>query len=148
MSLANQMETAGHGTGIIPTTMSDTSPLSSPPSSPAAPPPHGPHLGDEVKAQARGFIGSLLDFSFQSFVTPKIIKLVYFLILIGVALGALIFLVTSFAAGGVGIVIGIIGAPIMLLLGAVIGRVYVEIIMLAFKILETLQRIEANLRQH
>ena len=124
--------------------MSDTTPptSASPPS--ASPPPHAHHVSDEVKAQAKGFLGSLMDFSFESFVTPKIIKVLYALMLLGVALSALMFLVTSFAAGVAGVVIGLIAAPIMLALGIVFCRVYVEIIMLAFKILETLQRIESK----
>ncbi len=99
----------------------------------------------EVQSQAKGFFGSLTDFSFESFVTPKIIKLVYFLILIGVCFSALGFLVKStIQSGAIGFIIGVIGAPLILILGAVLGRVYVEIIMLAFKMLETLQRIEAK----
>ena len=35
-------------------------------------------------------MGSILDFSFENFVTPKIIKVVYFLMLAGVALSALV----------------------------------------------------------
>lgn len=99
----------------------------------------------DVQNQAKGFLGSLTDFSFENFVTPKIIKLVYFLILIGVCFSSLGFLVKSTIQGGViGFFIGVIGAPIILIIGAVLGRVYVEIIMLAFKMLETLQRIEAK----
>ncbi len=102
-------------------------------------------IANEVNNEAKGFFASLTDFSFESFVTPKIIKLVYFLILIGVSFSALAFLVSSaMTKGAVGFIIGLIGAPIILILGAVMGRVYVEIIMLAFKILQTLQRIEAK----
>lgn len=127
--------------------MSDTVSPSPPPPSPPGPP--GPHLNEQIKVQAKGFAGSLLDFSFEHFVTPTIIKVIYGLMLLGVALGALMFLVTSIAAGSaVGVLIGLIGAAIMLVLGAVFARVYVEIIMLAFKILETLQRIESKLRQN
>jgi len=98
----------------------------------------------DVASQARGFVGALLDFRFESFVTPKIIKVIYFLMLLGVAGSALLFLVTSMAGGAMGVVIGLVGAPLMLVIGAVLARVYVEIIMLAFKMLETLQRIEAK----
>jgi hypothetical protein len=108
------------------------------------PPQSAAQVTDEVKAQAQGFVGSILDFSFESFVTPKIIKLVYFIMLAGVALAAFAFLVGNILRGGLGAIIGLIGAPIVLVLGAVLARVYVEIVMLAFKILETLQRIESK----
>lgn len=108
-------------------------------------PPSTPPLTNEVSSQAQGFMGAILDFSFESFVTPKIIKVVYFLMLAGVALSALVFFLTSLFKGGVvGVFTGLIGAPLMLVLGAVAARVYVEIVMLAFKMLETLQRIEAK----
>ena len=97
-------------------------------------------------AQAKGFIGSIFDFSFESFVTPKIVKLVYFLMLVGVAIGSLFMLVSGLYQGGTSAVIALIGAPIMLILGAVISRVYVELVMLAFKMLETLQKIESKQR--
>lgn len=103
-----------------------------------------PLVPPEVTEQAKGLLGSLLDFRFESFVTPKIIKVIYFLMLLGVAAGSLLFLVSSISSGLMGLVIGLIGAPIMLVIGAVLARVYVEIIMLAFKMLETLQRIEAK----
>jgi hypothetical protein len=108
-------------------------------------PPPAPQISNDVSSQAQGFMGSILDFSFESFVTPKIIKLVYFLMLAGVALSALIFFLSSLFKGGVvGIFAGLIGAPLMLILGAVAARVYVEIVMIAFKVLETLQKIEAK----
>ena len=122
----------------------DTPPPSPPPSPPPAPPPTGQQIADEVTAQAKGFLGSLLDFSFTSFITPKLVKLLYFLMLLGVAAGTLAFLVASIMAGGFGVVMGLVGAPIMLVLGAVFARVYVEVIMLAFKMLETLKSIESK----
>ena len=41
-------------------------------------------------AAEKGFLGSLFDFSFKSFVTPKIIKVLYVLFTIWTALVALI----------------------------------------------------------
>jgi hypothetical protein len=111
-----------------------------PPSSSPSP----SRIADDVKAEAKGFVGSILDFTFSSFVTPKIIKLFYFLMLAGVALGSTVFLVANLFRGGSAVLVGLIGAPIMLILGAVLARVYVEIIMLAFKVLETLQKIESK----
>ena len=108
------------------------------------PPPSATQVADDVKAEAKGLLGSILDFSFNSFVTPKIIKLFYFLMLAGTALGALSFLAMNLFRGGSGVIVGLIGAPIMLILGAVMARVYEEIIMLAFKMLETLQKIESK----
>ena len=107
-------------------------------------PPSASQLANDVSNQAKGFFASLLDFSFESFVTPKIIKVIYFILLIGVALGALGILISAISQGFVAVLISLIVIPIMVVLGAVAIRVYVEIIMLAFKVLETLQRIESK----
>jgi len=100
----------------------------------------------DVKAEAKGLLGSILDFRFDSFVTPKIVKAIYCLMLLAVVGNALLFFVTSLTGGLMGVVIGVVGAPILLAVGAVLARVFVELIMLAFKMLETLQRIEAKSR--
>ena len=64
--------------------------------------------------------------------------------LAGVALGTLGFFIANLFRGGMGVIIALIGAPLVLILGAVGARVYVEIVMLAFKVLETLQKIESK----
>lgn len=103
-------------------------------------------ISNEVSAQAKGFMGSILDFSFESFVTPKIAKLVYFLMLVGVVVGSLFVLLGGLLQGGKNALFALIMAPLVLILGAIISRVYVELVMLAFKMLETLQKIESKQR--
>ncbi len=108
-------------------------------------PPSAAKIKSDVSHEAQGLFSSLLDFSFESFVTPKIIKVAYFLMLIGVIFFALIFLGTSlWSFKFTTMLFGLIVTPIILVLGAIVARVYVEIVMLAFKILDTLQRIEAK----
>jgi Domain of unknown function (DUF4282) len=66
---------------------------------------------------AKGFFGALFDFSFVHFVTPFIIRIVYILGLIGIALSYLAFVIFAFqisAAQGL----------ITLLLGLVIAFAY------------------------
>ncbi|MDF2966239.1 MAG: hypothetical protein K0Q93_17 [Nocardioidaceae bacterium] len=62
-------------------------------------------------AGQKGFLGALFDFSFTSFVTPTIVKFVYILITIGLALGYLLFVVLGFAGDtpAVGIVVLLLG---------------------------------------
>ncbi len=108
-------------------------------------PPSAAQIKNDVSNEARGLFSSLLDFSFESFVTPKIIKVAYFLMLLGVILFALVFLGTNLLSFKfTTMLFGLIVTPIILILGAIGARVYVEIVMLAFKILDTLQRIEAQ----
>ena len=70
------------------------------------PPANGP-----AGEQAKGFLGSLFDFSFTSFVTPKIIKVVYVLEVVFTVLAYLIVTISSFATNGaLGLVVLISGA--------------------------------------
>lgn len=91
----------------------------------------------------KGLIGSVLDFTFESFVTPGIIKFLYVLALIGVVLSTLGWI---FSGGFTDFIWRLVLSPIVLIVGAVLARVYIELVMVVFKILELLRRIEANQR--
>jgi Domain of unknown function (DUF4282) len=94
----------------------------------------------------RGFVGSLFDFSFKSFVTPKIIKVLYILFTIWTALFALIILIVGFKTGGMagGLFTLIIVEPIVVLLTLGIYRVVLEAFMVVFRIYEETQKIREN----
>jgi hypothetical protein len=103
--------------------------------------------GTRGKAQGeKGFIGSLFDFSFSSFVTPKIIKVLYILITIWTALLALTILIIGFRTGGVagGLFTLIIIEPIFILLTLGIYRVVLEAFMVVFRIYEETKKIREN----
>jgi hypothetical protein len=80
-----------------------------PPAPQYAPPQH-----EMAGAGDKGFFGSLFDYSFTSFVTPKLVKVVYILATVVIGLAYLGFVISAFAAnGGVGVfalVFGGIGA--------------------------------------
>jgi len=82
--------------------------------------------------QERGFISSLFDLSFESFVTVKLIRVLYVLALIGVLLSAVSILVGSLAQDRT--FIGLIGAVVILCVGTLLARVYTEILMVVFRI--------------
>ncbi|MCP4872150.1 MAG: DUF4282 domain-containing protein [Proteobacteria bacterium] len=97
----------------------------------------------------QGFIGSLFDFSFSNFVTPTLIKIIYGLALLMVGLAVLGIGITGLLAvfGGEaigGILMIIIGCPLYLVFGTIGARVYCELLILFFRILETLIDIKAN----
>ena len=84
---------------------------------PPGPPPSGPYGGAAPSGSPRkGFFGSLFDFSFEHFVTPIIVKIVYVLALAALVLGWLVFLAASFSqSAGAGLAVLILG-PIGLIL--------------------------------
>jgi hypothetical protein len=95
---------------------------------------------------SKGFFGSLFDFSFTSFVAPKIIKFLFVLLIILVILAALGMIVMGLQAGTMGIVFVIL-APIAAFLYLLIGRVWLEVMMVLFRIAENTGEIAKNSRR-
>lgn len=108
-------------------------------------PPHDsggqPLGGDQVK----GFFGSLFDFSFQSFITGRLIRVLYVLALIGLALWTLGWLVGALASqDGTLIFLGLIGAPLAFLFGLIYVRVLLELIIVIFRIGDDVSKIASS----
>lgn len=95
---------------------------------PNQPPPGEPPTGGMAPQgmPRKGFLGALFDFSFEHFITPIIVKIVYVLALVGLVLGWLVFLVTGFAQStGYGIAVLILG-PILVILYLAFVRMTLE----------------------
>jgi hypothetical protein len=61
--------------------------------------------------KSKGFFGALFDFSFNHFVTPIIVKIVYVLVLIALLIGWLIAVISGFTQNaGIGLLFLIVGA--------------------------------------
>lgn len=88
----------------------------------------------------KGFFASLFDFSFRSFITIKIVRVFYILAMIFIglyALGLLIFVASaggSTGLGGLGVLLGLVGAGLIFLLGVMYIRVLLETILVLFRI--------------
>jgi hypothetical protein len=92
--------------------------------------------------QERAFCESLFDFSFSSFITPKIIKILYGLGMIVAAVAALGLIFTSFKSSIVGgLLMLLIGGPLMFLIYIIMFRVWLEIIIVLFRIGENVEVI-------
>jgi uncharacterized membrane protein len=91
----------------------------------------------------KGFFGSLFDFSFTSFVTPKVIKVIYVLYTVWMIVWALFFLRLGFKYGGAtgGFATLIIVDPIFLVLSLGVFRVILELFMVVHRMQEDLQAI-------
>lgn len=98
-----------------------------------------------LSAGGRGFFGSLFDFSFTSFVTPKIIKVLFILGVLVVSLYAVIMLgvgLLSMVQGRVGAGLGaILLAPIVFVLGLCYVRVLLELMVAIFRIAENTSQL-------
>jgi hypothetical protein len=94
-------------------------------------------------ARRKGFIASLFDFSFTSFVTPTVVKTLYALATIAVFVWALFFVLVGFhfghATGGLFVLIVIVPISVVLMLGSL--RVCLEVFMALHRINENVQEM-------
>ena len=86
--------------------------------------------------EEKGFFGKLFDTSFSEFITPGIIKLLFILGIVGSGIAAIMLLLGSFKGGGLGIVVGLVVAPIAFVLYVIGARIWCELIMIMFRIAE------------
>jgi hypothetical protein len=104
-----------------------------------------PDMGARPRARgdAKGFFGALFDFSFTSFVTPKIIKALYVLYTVWMVVWALIFLRLGFKYGGAsgGFFTLFVVDPVFLLLTLGAYRVVLEFFMVIHRMHDDLKAI-------
>jgi hypothetical protein len=93
-----------------------------------------------------GFLRALFDFSFSQFVTTQLIKLLYaigVLIAVVVAIGAIIRGLSEGAGAGL---VALIVAPLVFLLVVIIARVWLELIIVVFRIAEYMRDMAGERR--
>jgi hypothetical protein len=104
------------------------------------------------RMSAKGFFGSLFDFSFSSLITTKIIKLVYIIATIVIALfsviallGGLVAIIAGAAVGHPGdVALGLLYmllTPIFWLIYMILTRIYLELVIILFRIGEDVRRL-------
>ena len=99
--------------------------------------PMGPAAGASRAADGRGFLSALFDFSFTSFVTTRIIKVLYILILVLVSLVALFYTIIAFRLStGFGLLVLIIGDPLYIIIVMAFWRLLLEAFVVVFRIAE------------
>jgi hypothetical protein len=119
-----------------------------PPQGPTEPP-HNPYTGGGGggnsqpgggAAPSKGFFGALFDFSFNTFITPMIVKAVYILSVVVLALLWLIFLVSAFTqSAGAGVVVLILG-PIGVIIYLAFIRMTLEFYLAIVRMSEDIHR--------
>lgn len=83
-----------------------------------------------------GFFNTLYDFSFSEFVTTKIIKILYAIGIFFAAIGALMFIIWGFRSSVLFGLLTIILSPVVFVIYSILVRVYLEIVIVIFKIAE------------
>jgi hypothetical protein len=102
-------------------------------------------VGDLTPGQAadvRGFLGALFDFGFTSFVTPKVVRVLYVLITIGTVVSALVFTIIVFKASTpFGILTLVFGDPLFILIVMAIYRMILEFFLVTLRAAEDLRAL-------
>jgi hypothetical protein len=100
------------------------------------------HAALDDVADSKGFLGALFDFGFQSFVTPKVIKVLYVLIMIGTVVSAMVFTIIAFKASlTFGVVTLLFGDPLFILIVLAIYRIILEFFVVIFRISEDIRAL-------
>jgi hypothetical protein len=93
-------------------------------------------------ADAKGFLGALFDFGFTSFVTPKVIRALYMLIMIGTVVSALVFTIIMFRVSTpFGILTLLVADPLFILIVMAIYRVILEFFVVVFRVAEDIRAL-------
>jgi hypothetical protein len=101
-----------------------------------------PGEGDEGKVDPKGFLSALFDFGFTSFVTPKVIKALYMLIMIGTVASALVFTISVFkVSAAFGLLTLIFGDPLFILIVMAIYRIILEFFVVIFRVAEDIRAL-------
>lgn len=82
----------------------------------------------------KGFFTTLFDFSFSEFIVPKIIKILFGLGILAAAIASIGIIVNGFHAGFFGGLLSIILSPVFFVIGVILVRVYLEVVMVLFRI--------------
>ncbi len=86
--------------------------------------------------ESKGFLASLFDVSFSEMVTTKIIKVLYIIAMVTAGLTALGMVVGGFSGSVGGGLVSLVLAPVVFFLQILFFRVWLEIIIVVFKIAE------------
>jgi hypothetical protein len=77
--------------------------------------PSGYGPGNSPQGQAKGFFSALFDFGFNHFATPSVVKIIYVVGLVLLALGYIGFVISAFIqSAGFGVLVLILGAIVAL----------------------------------
>jgi len=88
------------------------------------------------------FLQALFDFSFNQFISPRIMKFLYSLSMILAGLMALFLIIVGFETSmWLGILALLVGAPLLFLLTVISNRVVLELILVIYRMADCMENI-------
>ncbi len=94
----------------------------------------------DVKGKAINFFQALFDFSFQAFITSKLISFIFGFGVIAGGIFGIITIIGSFTRSAGSGLLMLIVTPLMYLAGVTVLRIWLELVMVIFKIEENTRR--------
>lgn len=95
----------------------------------------------------KNILGCLCDLTFKEFVTTKVIKLLYILIIIASAIAALTAIINGFGLPfGQGLIYLVVSV-IAFVLAVIIARIWLEVIIILFRIEENTRPAESQIQE-
>lgn len=89
----------------------------------------------------QGFFAKLFDFSFRSFITPTIISIIYGIVLALLIVATILSIFLGFRAGAAAGVIILILSPIIFLIYLTFARMWLEVVVVLFRIAQDVGEI-------
>lgn len=86
--------------------------------------------------EEKSFLSRLFDFSFTEFITTSVIKILFITAIVFSAIWAIVIFVSGIQAGLASAVLSIIAAPVVFFVGVLQARVWLEIVVVLFRICE------------
>ena len=97
--------------------------------------------------ETKGFFATLFDMSFSDFVTLKLIKVLYIIGIVFAGISTFMFLVGGFAGGFLPGLISLVLSPVVFILMVLMCRIWLELILLGFRIAENTSKMVVALEK-
>lgn len=94
-----------------------------------------------TQPSSEGFFAALFDLSFESFISTRLVRVIYVIGLVLMGLAALMALVGGLSQGAGSALLMLIVAPALFLFGAMYLRVMLEVLIVVFRIAENVGHI-------
>lgn len=88
----------------------------------------------ETNSTSKDGLGGLFDFSFEKFITPSIVKIVYIVVIVMAGLMWLLMAIAGLSSGFGGFVAGVLFGGLAALLMVLFYRIFLELTMILFRI--------------
>ena len=89
----------------------------------------------------KGFLGNLFDLSFTEFITTRVIKVLFILAIIFSAIAAIAIIISGFVGGALQGIVLLVILPILFLVCVILARVWLELVIVIFRIAENTGRL-------